>query len=305
MDLLTNSLLCLLATWLLLQAFISIRKGSKSSRLPPGPLGFPIFGNLFHLGEKPHNSLANLAKIHGPVMSLKLGSLITVVLTSEETAKQILQKHDLTFSNRTVIDAVRALQHHEVGLPWLPVAPLWRTLRKVCNTHLFTIQKLDSNNHLRRDKIQQLVARVRNCCTTGEAINIGQAAFDTTLNLLSNTIFSIDLVDPSSPVAQEFRKTVRGVMDEAGKPNLADFFPFLRKIDPLGVRRRMAVHFEKLLHLFGKLYDERLQSRKEQGSSASNDVLDTLLDIIEGNIEDINKTHVINSLLVIFFSHFF
>ncbi|XVE64955.1 hypothetical protein DITRI_Ditri07aG0143000 [Diplodiscus trichospermus] len=82
--------------------------------------------------------------------------------------------------------------------------------------------------------MEQLVANVQRSCQRGEAINIGQAAFETTINLLSNTIFSTDLVDPSSPIAQEFRKTVWGIMEEAGKPNLADYFPTLRKIDPQG-----------------------------------------------------------------------
>ncbi|EOY24550.1 Cytochrome P450, putative [Theobroma cacao] len=302
MDFWTSSFLCLLSTWVLVQAFHSIRRGSKASlsKLPPGPRRIPIFGNLFDLGDKPHKSLSELAKIHGPLMSLKIGSLITVVISSENMAKQVLQKHDLTFSNRTIVDAVRASQHDEVGLPWIPVSPLWRTLRKVCNTHLFASQKLDANQYLRRKKIQELIAIVQKSCHAGEVINIGQAAFNTTINLLSNTIFSMDLVDPNSPTAQEFKKTVWGIMEEAGKPNLADYFPILRKIDPQGVRRRMTIHFEKLLDLFGKMFDERLQSRKAQGSTASNDVLDTVLDIIEGNIEELNKTHVTHLLLVLF-----
>ncbi|XWS49843.1 hypothetical protein CRYUN_Cryun12cG0037900 [Craigia yunnanensis] len=302
MDFLISSLLCLLLTWFLIQAFHSIRRGSKASpsKLPPGPRRVPIFGNLFDLGDKPHKSLAKLANTHGPVMSLKLGSLITVVVSSEKMAKEILQKHDLTFSNRTTVDALRACQQHEVGLPWIPVSPLWRTLRKVCKTHLFTSQKLDANQYLRRKKIQELIANVHKSCHTGEAINIGQAAFNTTTNLLSKTIFSKDLVDSNSPISQEFKKTVWGIMENIGKPNLADYFPMLRKIDPQGVRRRTTIHFEKLLDLFGKMFDERLQSRKAQGSTASNDVLDTLLDIIEGNIEELNRTHVSHLLLDLF-----
>ncbi|KAL4282511.1 hypothetical protein GQ457_16G026380 [Hibiscus cannabinus] len=299
MDFLTSSLLCLLLAGFLLQAFKSFRNGRKSSesKLPPGPRRLPIFGNLFELGDKPHRSLAKLAEVHGPVMSLKLGSLFTVVVSSEETAKEILQRQDLTFSNRTVFDAVRACQHHEVALPWLPVSPIWRTLRKVCNTHLFTTPKLDANEHLRRDKIQQLIAGVRNCCLKGEAVNIGQAAFETTINLLSNTIFSVDLVGPNSSNAQEFKKTVSNIMENAGKPNLADYFPLLQKIDPQGIRRRVAVHLDMLLDLFEKMYDERQGSRKSQ---VSNDVLDTLLDIIEGGSEELNKTHVLHLLSVLF-----
>ncbi|XP_039062221.1 geraniol 8-hydroxylase-like [Hibiscus syriacus] len=305
MDFFTSCLLCLLLTWLLLRAFNSVRNGSKSSdesKLPPGPRRLPIIGNIFDLGDKPHRSLAKLAQIHGPVMSLKLGSLFTVVVSSEATAKEILQKQDLIFCNRTIVDAVRASQHSELGLPWIPVSPLWRTLRKVCITHIFSKQKLDGNRYLRRDKIQQLITNVRKSCLKGEVVNVGQAAFDTTINLLSNTIFSMDLVDPNSSIAREFRETIRGIMIDAGKPNLADYFPLLRKIDPHGIRRRVSVHFEKVLNLFDKMFDERRQARKSQESisTLSNDVLDTLLDILEGGFEEFNKTHVSHLLLVLF-----
>ncbi|KAK8685034.1 hypothetical protein V6N13_041045 [Hibiscus sabdariffa] len=298
MDFLTSSLLCLLFTWILLQAFNSFRNGSK---LPPGPRRLPIFGNLFDLGDKPHRTLAKFAQIHGPIMSLKLGSLFTVVVSSEAMAKEILQKQDHTFSNRTIIDSVRACNHYEVGLPWLPISPLWRTLRKVCNTHIFNNLKLDSNEHLRRDKIHELIADVRRSCLKGEAINIGQAAFDTTINLLSNTVFSVDLVDPNSSISREFKKTVNEMMDEAGKPNMADYFPVLRKFDLQGIQRRMTVHYMNLLNLFGNLFDERSKSRKSPDYTASNDALDTLLDVIEAGIEELNRTHVIHLLLVIFF----
>ncbi|MBA0857072.1 hypothetical protein Goshw_007072 [Gossypium schwendimanii] len=97
MDLLTSSLLCPLLIWLLLQAFNSTINGSKSSqqKLPPGPRRMPIIGNLIDLGDKPHRSLAKLAQIHGPVMSLKLSSLITIVVSSETMAKE----KDIIFFN--------------------------------------------------------------------------------------------------------------------------------------------------------------------------------------------------------------
>ncbi|KAL1154147.1 hypothetical protein V6Z11_A09G222000 [Gossypium hirsutum] len=239
MDSITIFFLCLLLTWFLFQALNSIRNERKSSKskLPPGPWLKPIFGNLFDLGDKPHRSLATLAQIHGPVMTS---------------------------------------QHHEYGLPWIPVSPLWRTLRKVCNIHLFTSMKLDANEYLRRHKIQELIAKVGENC------------------------LKVDLVDPNSSNAQEFKKieTVCDIMMEAGRPNLADYFPLLRKFDPQGVQRRMTVHSDKLLNLFGSMIDERLQSRKSRDLTTSNDVLDIFLDIIEG--EELNKTHIQHLLLDLF-----
>ncbi|GMJ07396.1 cytochrome P450, family 76, subfamily C, polypeptide 4 [Hibiscus trionum] len=303
MDFLTTSLLYLLLTMFLFPAFNSFRNGRKLSggKLPPGPRRLPILGNLLDLGDKPHRSLAKLAQIHGPVMSLQLGSLFTVVVSSETTAKEVLQKQDLVFCNRTVVDAVRASQFNEFGLSFIPVSPIWRSLRKVCVIHLFSTLKLDANQYLRREKIEELIGNVRKSSLKCEAINVGQAAFDATINLLSNTIFSMDLVDPNSSHAQEFRKTVWDIAHDAGIPNLADYFPLLTKIDPQGIRRRMTVYFDKLLTLFGNLFDERSESRKSMDSSgSSNDVLDTLIDIIEDGIEELDRTQIIYLLLILF-----
>ncbi|KAK8503073.1 hypothetical protein V6N11_066347 [Hibiscus sabdariffa] len=89
----------------LFRAFNSFRNGRKSSesKLSPGPQRLPILENLLDLGDRPHRSLAKLAQVHGPVMSLQLGSLLTVVVSLETTTKEVLQKHDLVFCNRTVV----------------------------------------------------------------------------------------------------------------------------------------------------------------------------------------------------------
>ena len=86
--------------------FTSSTKAARH-KLPPGPVGIPMFGNLLQLGKKPHQTLATLAEIHGPIMSLKLGQVTTVVMSSAETAKAVLQSHDQFLSNRKIPDAMK------------------------------------------------------------------------------------------------------------------------------------------------------------------------------------------------------
>ncbi|KAK9047808.1 hypothetical protein SSX86_033230 [Deinandra increscens subsp. villosa] len=79
------------------------------SRLPPGPAGLPIIGNLLDLGPKPHESLAKLPNKHGPLMTIRLGSIPTVVASTPDAATEILQRNDEAYSGRNVPDAVSAL----------------------------------------------------------------------------------------------------------------------------------------------------------------------------------------------------
>ncbi|KAK9177497.1 hypothetical protein WN944_029519 [Citrus x changshan-huyou] len=252
------------------------RRKAGSEQQPPGPTPYPVIGNLLELGDKPHKSLAKLAKIHGPIMTLKFGQVTTVVVSSASMAKAILQNHDSSFCNRMVPDAACSYNHQEIGMVWLPVSTPWKNLRKICNLHIFSSHKLDANQDIRRKKIKHLLAYVEENCRVGQAIVIGQAVFNTSLNVLSNTIFSVDLVDPT---AREFKDIV------------------------WGIRRRMTIHYSKIFEVFDRLIDQRLDQRQEHGyntSTESSDVLDTLLNIRQDKSVEIDGNDIKHLLLDLF-----
>ncbi|CAN0908680.1 Geraniol 8-hydroxylase [Linum grandiflorum] len=279
MEFILTCLLCLLTTL----AILLLRSLSKKTRsnLPPGPSRLPIIGNLHNLGDKPHQSLAQLAKIHGPIMSLKLGQVTTIVASSPAVAKEILQKHDQVLSDRHLTKAFCAHDHHKFGLSVLPVGPKWRNLRKVCNTHLFSTLKLDSNQDLRRTKVEELLESVGQNAREGKAVDIGRAAFRSSFSFMSRAVISLDLTDEESEDVAEFKEVTRSLLDEAGKPNLGDYFPVLGSMDLQGIERRMSSHVGKVLNLFGRIIDQRLEKRKSEKEAyvSANDMLDTLLDI--------------------------
>ncbi|KAM3375387.1 hypothetical protein P3S68_014101 [Capsicum galapagoense] len=251
---------------------------SKSSRkLPPGHTGLPIIGSLLNLGSRPNRSLAELAKIHGPLMTLKLGSVTTVIASSPETAKEILQKHDKTFSACVVPDAVTAQPNPEATMAWVPADNMWRNKRRICNTQMFTNQRLDSLQELRHQKAEQLVSHIRKLCENGLSVDIGRVALATMLNFVSRTIFSIDLVDPESDTAQEFKNLVWTVNENAGKPNLSDYFPVLKWLDLQGVKGRIKPAYIRLHEIFEQQIEKRLETRGS-GMMKEGDFLDVLLD---------------------------
>ncbi|KAM7507006.1 hypothetical protein LguiA_017459 [Lonicera macranthoides] len=294
----TSITLDLLISLTFLHIFLSLVRSFKNRRHPPGPTPFPIIGNLLKLGDQPHKSLAELAKVHGPIMSLKLGTTTTVVISSSTTAKEILQKQDLAFSTRSVPDALHAHDHSKYSVAWLPVLNRWRSLRKIMASHIFSLSRLDANQHLRRKKVEELILYCKKCCELGESVDIGQAGFRTSLNLLSNTFFSMDLTDPFEDSAKEFKELVCNIMVEVGKPNLVDYFPFLKGIDPQGIRRRMTVHFGKVLHLFHEITKKRSELRELHETIESNDVLDVCLNMAQDNSDGIDRTHLEHMFLV-------
>ncbi|KAM0935063.1 putative geraniol 8-hydroxylase [Dioscorea sansibarensis] len=268
----------------------AIGKRGHTGRLPPGPRSLPIIGNLHQvLGEMPHIGFTRLANTYGPVMSLRLGQVITIVVSSPDMARNVFQTNDVAFSSRPVVDAIRALGHNECSMGWLPANQKWKNLRRICMTELFSSQRLNANEGLRRRKVNELIAFVSKSCVEGRAVGIAQVGSTTTLNLLSNTILSTDLVSLESESSHEFKDLVEKIMEEAGRPNLADSFPWLRVLDPQGNRRRMTAHFKQIHAILDQYIDERLQALSEGRSSSmtNNDFLDALLasQLDRGNIK--------------------
>ncbi|XP_051144435.1 cytochrome P450 76T24-like [Andrographis paniculata] len=278
----------------------ALRRG-PGLKLPPGPTPLPILGNILSLGRKPHQSLARLARVHGPIMLLKLGTRTAAVISSPEAARAVLQKQDLAFCNRSVPDTSRVLDHHRYSVVWLPVGDQWRMIRRICKDKMFSAQCLDAGRSLRMEKLKNLVGHVDECCASGRAVDVGKAAFTTSLNLMWTSLFSADAAELGSSSSSEFRDLVSAMMELGGKPNLSDYFPILRGFDPQGIFRSSEAYVAKCFALFDEIIDRRVKM-KSGGDDRTvwNDMLETLLEFNREDPSRFTLHHVKNLLLNLF-----
>ncbi|KAM3749647.1 hypothetical protein ACB098_05G202100 [Castanea mollissima] len=283
-------------------AFIRVVSSNLSNQtLPPGPHPFPIIGNILELGKLPHQAIAKLSKTYGPLMTLKLGCITTIVISSPNLAKEALQKNDQAFSSRTIPNVFHVFNHHKVSIALIPTNSKWKNLRKASATQIFATKPLDATRALRQTKVQELLDHVNQSCQSGSPIDIGQVVFTTVLNAISNTFFSIDLAQYDSNLSHEFQDLVYGLTEEAGRPNIADYFPALRLIDPQGVRKRTMIYFSKAFGIFDVIIKERLQLRaSSKGSKENDDVLDSLLSLTEEDNSEISLLDIKHLLLDLF-----
>lgn len=64
--------------------------------LPPGPWNLPILGYLPFINEtSPHITFTELARKYGPIYSLRLGGIYTVVISDAKIVRKVLAQ-DIT-----------------------------------------------------------------------------------------------------------------------------------------------------------------------------------------------------------------
>jgi hypothetical protein len=140
-----------------------------------------------------------------------------------------------------------------------------------------------------------------------EGIDVGRFFFLMAFNLIGNLMFSKDLLDPKSERGAKFFFHAGKVMEFAGKPNVADFLPILRLLDPQGIRRKTQFHVERAFEIAGGFIAERMESM-ENGRNEEikrKDYLDALLEFRGDGVEEPLRFSSRTINVVVFVSHLF
>uniref|UniRef100_A0ACD5ZL88 Uncharacterized protein n=1 Tax=Avena sativa TaxID=4498 RepID=A0ACD5ZL88_AVESA len=289
----TCSFVFVLLSSYVLQRFTDIRR-----RLPPGPRPLPVIGNILHVaGSLPHRSLAGLAERYGPLMTLRLGTVVVIVASSAATAREVLQTHNATLAGRNPPDAWHAMGHAANSVFVLPPRRKWRALRRIGTEQLLSPRRLDGEalRPLLRDAVLGMLRHVSELAAAGAPVEVGRAAFAAMADLQWRAMFSVGLDEATS---SEMHVFAREAVALSLKPNLSDFFPALAAADLQGVRRRFTRHLARVYQLI----DEQIEQRRRAGGgdACKGDLLDVMLDMEEQGKDDVDRDFIRSFLTDIF-----
>ncbi|CAI5968864.1 unnamed protein product [Closterium sp. NIES-64] len=149
------------ATWL---AFLRRR-----SSLPPGPSPWPILGNLPDLGFLPYRGLAKLADRFGPIMTVWLGSIPSVIISSPEMAREVLKIQDKFCSSRPLLPFLAFLTSGGNDIVFSPSNDHWRMQRRLATLHLFSSSALQKSLPVREREIRGMLDAIAEVANNGDA----------------------------------------------------------------------------------------------------------------------------------------
>ncbi|GJN24131.1 hypothetical protein PR202_gb11853 [Eleusine coracana subsp. coracana] len=198
-------------------------------RLPPGPWQLPVIGSLHHLvlSRSPHRTLRDLSRAHGPLMTLRLGAVATLVVSSAEAAREVMKTQDAAFASRHQTPTLDAFSHGGRDILFSPYGDLWRRLRRLCVLELFTARRVQS---LRRVREEQAA-----CQTNDGVVDVGEL-----MCRAMNDSVARSAVGSRCPRRDEFLLELHRAARITGGFNLADLYPSSRLVRRLSLALREA-----------------------------------------------------------------
>ncbi|XP_043717811.1 cytochrome P450 71AU50-like [Telopea speciosissima] len=238
-------------------------------RLPPGPWGFPVLGNLLMLGDLPHRTIHRMAQKYGSIMYIRLGLVPTVVVSLAQVAELFLKTHDINFASRPYTMGAQYMSYGNKGMAFSKYGTYWRNMRKLCTIELLSAAKVDSFKQMRREEVRLLVGSLREAAEAGAVVDVsakvGSLIEDMTFRMLIGS--KVDNFRLKS-VVEEFFKLL-------GAFNLADFIPYIGALDLQGLGRRMKKVSKVLDEFLEKIIDDHINNPKD--SEDNKDFIDVML----------------------------
>ncbi|KAI8015359.1 Iridoid oxidase [Camellia lanceoleosa] len=272
-----------LAALLLLISRIKAWKGGNKQR-PPRPPGWLVVGNMFDLGSMPHQNLYKLRFKYGPVLWLELGLVNTMVVQSAKAAAELFKNYDQVFCDRKVTDALTSLGYNQGSLAVGNYGVYWRILRRLCSMELLVNKRMTGTAALRRKCIDNMTRWIEEDSAAARArggsgeVEISHFLFLMAFNIVGNLMLSRDVLEPNSEQGREFFDAMNKIMVWAGTPNVADFLPFLRLLDPLRIKRNMVRDMGRAMNIADGFVKDRIRKKQSGTKNTNKDFLDAMLE---------------------------
>ncbi|KAJ1378082.1 Cytochrome P450 [Sesbania bispinosa] len=145
----------LLSLAFILTLKILLQKRFKN--LPPGPPTFPIIGNLHHLKQPLHRTLATLSQKYGDIMTLWFGSRLVVVVSSPSLVQECFSKNDVALANRPRFLTGKYIFFNYTIVGSASYGDYWRNLRRITSIYVLSNHRINSFSGIRKDEARRLL----------------------------------------------------------------------------------------------------------------------------------------------------
>ncbi|KAL4584291.1 hypothetical protein LXL04_008887 [Taraxacum kok-saghyz] len=276
--------------------YLLMRLTKNRSRFsPPGSLGLPIIGNLHQIQQSSlHTSLRKLSDSYGPIVSLNLGFIPAIVVSSASLAKEVLKTQDINFCRRPSFVGTNKLSYNNHDVSFSPYNEYWREMKKIFTLHLGP-KKVESFRYIREDEVFNAMNKIHELTLSSKPVNLSDLMKSVASTIMMSVAFGKNFQD------EDARKEVLRHLPEV-EVFMADIFvsdmwhglPFMGLIDRLlGKMDRLDKCFEYFDEFFQDVINEHINSQNFKfHEEAEQDFVDILLRLKEDQIINLTYDHI-------------
>ncbi|CAJ1958499.1 unnamed protein product [Sphenostylis stenocarpa] len=256
--------------------------------LPPSPRKLPIIGNLHQIGPLPYRSFRALSQKHGSLMWLQLGQTQTLVVSSPDLVREIIQTHDLIFSNRPKFTAARYILYGCNNIGFASYGESWKLKRKICVLELLSFKRVQSFSVIREEEVAELVRKISEAMMRdASSMNLSELLLEAADNIICKCALGKKYTN------SRIKELARKVMIQLTVVTVGDRFPLLSWVDSLTGRIQQ---FKATFRAFDALFDEVIAEHKKvqreaDHCSTEKDFVDILLQHQKGGMPDSQLTN--------------
>ncbi|GMJ10487.1 cytochrome P450, family 71, subfamily A, polypeptide 22 [Hibiscus trionum] len=215
---------------LLFSLLICLKLGKKKNlNLPPSPPKLPFIGNIHQLGKLPHRSLRDLAKKYGSLLLLQLGYNPTVLISSADVVREIVQNHDIVFSDRPRTIAGEIFLYGWRDMVFAPYGDYWRQVRKISVVELFSQRRVHSFQPVRDQEVEVIINKLRRASLKGESIDLSEMLMFVSSNIVSRCVLSHKSEEEGG--CSKFGELSKRLLILFTGFCIGDMFPYLKWLD--------------------------------------------------------------------------
>lgn len=217
-----------------------------------------------------------MAKKHGPLMLIHVGSVPMLVASSAEVAQKILKTHDLAFCNRPILKIPNKILYGSKDIAFCPYGEHWRQVKSIAVLQLLSNKRVKSFSKVREEETDIMINKIGETC--GSLVNLSELF----VSLTNSVVCRVALGKTYRGL--KFKNLLEKLMDVLGVLSVGSYIPWLSWVDHLNGLQRLtnevAKEFDDLLE---GVLEEHINKKRGAdiggGSDEDEDLVDILLDV--------------------------
>ncbi|KAK9152894.1 hypothetical protein Sjap_000374 [Stephania japonica] len=282
----------------------------SKKRLPPSPPGaLPIIGHLrlLFISTPLHRTLQAIStnsNQYAHYMLLKLGTRNLLVLSSPAAMEECFHKNDVALANRPRSIAADYNSYDYTAMGMANHGPLWRNLRRITATEIFSSSSLQASSSIRHDAVRCLLRDLYRSTTTTnkgtQKIDLKLKFFELTFNVMMS-MFTGEPIGDGLCHSEEY-KWFFELLRNAHVPSLfmapGDYLPIFKYFDVFKVEKSLAAMSIKRDACFEEII-ERCRKKYNEGKK-SKSILDVFFSLQQADPEQYNDLIIKGMILTMF-----